>query len=161
MSLSKADKQEIKEMIREALAEPQDTVVESPTWKSEKTLKVMVDGEEHEIALNPYFECAGDGNKIIKTELTWDEAMEAQSKMPDGWRIPTRHEFVEIIEQLGQDESGSINGKLAETTGWSGNFWSTTEYNSSHAWYLYVDSSYAYVDRNLSKSLSNQVVCYR
>ena len=86
MALTKKDEERIREIIRECGADMTAVVpkIKTQTWEPGLTLLVMVDGEEHEVAMNPYFEYDEDGDK--KTEFTWDEAMEAQSKMPDGWR---------------------------------------------------------------------------
>ena len=158
MTLTKKDEARVQELIRMELAKlPSERLLSD--WEPENTLKVMIDGEEHEVALNPYYQYDEDGNK--KTEFTWDEAMKIP-KHPDGWRIPTRHEFAEIIEQLGQDDDGDINDKLTKATGWSGYFWSSTE-NASYtncAWALGVSSSNAYV-YNYDMSPSYQVVCLR
>lgn len=37
-----------------------------------------------------------------KTGFTWDEAMalEKEGKIPEGWRLPTRHEWVMFVEEF-------------------------------------------------------------
>ncbi|MBQ3306260.1 hypothetical protein IJH02_02410 [Candidatus Saccharibacteria bacterium] len=49
---------------------------------------------------------------------------------------------------------------INSATGWSGNYWSSTENNSNNAYNLNVNSSNANVNNN-NKTNSNNVVCYR
>lgn len=105
MSLTKSDKAEIKKMIQEALTEPQDTAVELPTWEPNVLKKSKMLGIE--IASENYWEIDGDGEK--KEHFTWDEAMEIEKKLPDGWRLPTRSEWVVLAEEFGVDDNGELD----------------------------------------------------
>jgi len=96
-----------------------------------------------------------------KKHFTWDEAMEAAEKVGDGWRLPTRSELVLISEEFGTDESGLFSteklcGKLglglkglyynassASSVGSGGYYWSSTAYDSTSAYRLDFNSSYA------------------
>lgn len=163
MALTKKDKEEIKKMIQEALMGPirealmrqQDTAVELTTWKPKVLKKSKMLGIE--IADKNYWEFDEDGNK--KEYFTWDEAMEIQKKLPDGWRLPTRSEWAIIAEEFGQDENGELNGtKLSEaldlplsgyrdggstlSQGSSGYYWSSVADDNNYAYFLYLSSSY-------------------
>lgn len=105
MSLTKSDKAEIKKMIREALMEPQDTAVELSAWEP----KVLKKSEmlDIEIADKNYWEYDDNGDK--KELFTWEEAMEIEGKLSDGWRLPTRSEWVVLAEEFGVDECGELD----------------------------------------------------
>lgn len=154
MTLTKSDKAEIKQMIREALMEPQDTAVELPTWEPKVLKKSKMLGIE--IASENYWEIDEDGNK--KEYFTWDEAMEIQKKLPNGWRLPTRSEWAILAEEFGQDENGELNGtKLSEALdlplsgnrnggstydqGSYGYYWSSVANNNNNAYNLNLNSS--------------------
>lgn len=82
-----------------------------------------------------------------ETEFTWDEAMalEKEGKIPEGWRLPTRHEWAMIIEEFGQDDNGAIDGDKLEnslTLDKYGYYWSSTVSGSS-SYYLHFGSSSA------------------
>ncbi len=76
-----------------------------------------------------------------KTEFTWDEAvaLEREGKIPEGWRLPTRHEWVLIAEEFGQDDNGELNeyrlSKALELVHCDdtsyGYYWSASPYTSS------------------------------
>lgn len=157
MALTKSDKAEIKQMIREALMEPQDTAVELPAWEPKVLKKSKMLGIE--IADTNYWEIDEDGNK--KEYFTWDEAMEIQKKLPNGWRLPTRSEWSILAEEFGTYENGELDGtKLSEALdlplsgyrnggstvfqGSYGYYWSSVAGNNNDAYYLNLGSSNVY-----------------
>lgn len=133
--------------------EPQDTAVELPTWEPKVLKKSKMLGIE--IASENYWEIDDDGEK--KEYFTWDEAMEIEKKLPNGWRLPTRSEWTIIAEEFGQDADGELNGgelsiglnlplfgyrngSSTHNQGSSGYYWSSTAYSSSSAYYLNLNS---------------------
>lgn len=97
---------------------------------------------------------AGDiGTEVDgKMYLTYDEAMELETKLPDGWRLPTRSEWVLLCEEFGQDENGELNGDvLAKNLDLSQNGWLSEDGDSlsvgllGYYWSSSIkDSSFAY-----------------
>lgn len=47
-----------------------------------------------------------------KVYFTYDEAMELEKNLPDGWRLPTRSEWVLLAEEFGQDEAGELDSNI-------------------------------------------------
>ena len=64
-----------------------------------------------------------------------------QGVCPDGWYVPVKSQFDGLVSKYGS------GGTLYSYFGLSSYrlFWSATQYNSSYAYYLYVDSSGASV----------------
>ena len=159
MTLTKKDKEEIVEIIKTVLKKPEELHWEStkatPTWQPEATLNLEYDGGT-KVAMNPYWEI--DENVGIKTEFTWREVQEINKKLPEGWRVATRHDFAMILEEIGRNEKDNFDGTLADKTGWSGGFWSSTSYGSAGAWGMGVGSSRALVSLGY-KTGSYGVVC--
>lgn len=95
-----------------------------------------------------------------KKHFTYDEALEIEKKLNNGWRLPTRSELVLLVEEFGQDAHGQLNtttimknlkltytgrvdnGSHGYTT--NGYWWSRTAYDSNYAYYLYGYSSYVF-----------------
>ena len=76
----------------------------------------------------------------------------AATLCPSGTGVPSQSEFQSLINAYGS------GGTIYNTTGWSGDYWSSTPYDSYRAYELYVDSSYANLyDYGRTASLS--VVC--
>lgn len=171
MSLTKKDKEEIKQLVVEAIAEcnPGAEKVEQGA-----SCFNMLDGElPEEISLEQLDKkWLENGIKSKSTGLiiapkdvdidgvttfTWDEAMRlgAEGKTPKGWRLPTRHEWALICEEFGMDEAtGELSTeKLSKALnlprdedGWlRGHFWSSTAYSgSTYAFTLNYAPSYVY-----------------
>ena len=76
----------------------------------------------------------------------------AASLCPSDTGVPTQGEFQSLINAYGSD------GTIYNTTGWSGNYWSSTPRDSSRAYGLYVGSSLAYV-HSFTRTGSVNVVC--
>lgn len=88
-----------------------------------------------------------------KTEFTWDEAMALgkEGKIPEGWRLPTRHEWVLIAEKFGQDVNGELRGdvlgpklnlKKDSYGDYYGFYWSSTAYTyATSAYHVGYDTS--------------------
>lgn len=155
MSLTKKDKEEIAKIVVDTVSNMQTVAKEiteghrnleleqlDKKWeyngiKSEST-GLIIAPEDVEI----------DG----ETAFTWDEAMalEKEGKIPEGWRLPTRHEWIMLIEEFGQDEGGAIDGsKLEKRLNLEdsyGYYWSSTAISSSQAYSLYFYSSSAYMN---------------
>lgn len=89
-----------------------------------------------------------------ETRFTWGEAMvlEKEGKIPEGWRLPTRHEWALIAEEFGQDENGELRGyvlgselNLKKDSGgdYYEYYWSSTTCSSdSYAYSLNLDTTY-------------------
>lgn len=72
-----------------------------------------------------------------KKHFTYDEALEIEKKLPDGWRLPTRSEWVLLCEEFGQKD-GLLNGDtLARNLHLNKN-----GYQIDHS--LYCSGSYGY-----------------
>ena len=91
---------------------------------------------------------------------TWGSVKSGQ-KCPSGTSMPSSSVFRTLVGKY----SG---GGLYNATGWSGYYWSSTEYGNNggdYAFYLYVNSSNAGVangsNKYYDKTNSNGVVCYR
>lgn len=55
-----------------------------------------------------------------KEYFTFDEALEIEKGLKNGWRLPTRHEWVLICEDLALDEHGTLSSqKLRDKLGLS------------------------------------------
>lgn len=81
-----------------------------------------------------------DGNWWTKTSLgtmTWTNA---KSACPSGSRLPTKDEFEAILAAY--NNSGS---SLSEATTWSGSYWSSTPYEDTNAWGIFVNGSQTYM----------------
>ena len=95
-----------------------------------------------------------------KTEFTWDEAMalEKEGKIPEGWRLPTRHEWVLIAEEFGQNENDELRGdvlgpklnlKKDSDGDYFSAYWSSTAYSSAtNAYRLGYGTTYVYPQGN-------------
>lgn len=96
-----------------------ETILSTPTgvfgrWENEsiesKLANVIVAPE------NITKELAGDigTEKEGKMYFTYDEAMELEKKVlkPNGWRLPTRSEWVMLAEEFGQDRKGVLRKDL-------------------------------------------------
>jgi hypothetical protein len=61
-------------------------------------------------------------------QMTWEESNEFAKKLGNGWRLPTKEEFVIL----------NTNQPTLETSGkislWKGGYWTSTELNESLAW---------------------------
>lgn len=93
--------------------------------------------------------------------FTWDEAMEIEKKLNNGWRLPTRSEWVLICEEFGQKNeqlssltlSKALNLRYAgycykgvfDFVGTAGYYWSRTPSSDASAYYLSVNSN-SFVD---------------
>lgn len=107
-----------------------------------------------EIAANDYWE---DNEHEKKTHFTWDEAMEIEKKLNNGWRLPTRHEWVMLAEDSGQDKNGKLSSEKLEKNlnlkkngyydgiyglvGPDGYYWSSTAYSATDAYNVYFTAS--------------------
>lgn len=157
MTLTKSDKAEIAQMIKDALAsKPEQQGADIDSWAG-RAIKSKLAGVL--IAPEDFYIVDKDGEK--KTHFTYDEAMEATKDLPDGWRLPTRHEWVLIAEEFGNDPETNnpssqallnalglgLNGFLDNDdgslygSGYRGHYWSSTVLSSSYAYYLFIGSS--------------------
>lgn len=108
-----------------------------------------------------------------KKHFTWDEAMEIEKKLNNGWRLPSRHEMVLIAEEFSRNvETDELEGKYLQknlglrlsgykstsvlyNTGTYGFYWSRTASSTTFAYYLSFDSTNIY-----PAYLSNRYVGY-
>lgn len=102
---------------------------------------------------------SGDYVEGDKKHFTFDEALEIEKKLKDGWRLPTRSEWVLICEEFGQKDgkldadtlvknlhlgrNGGIFDSTLQYAGSSGYYWSSTAYSSANAFYLYFGTNVA------------------
>lgn len=170
MSLTKKDKEEIRAIIREECGldfgeKLMKSIRRSPLKHLGKKWEDNgIKSESTGLIIAP--EDVGiDG----ETEFTWDEAMalEKEGKIPEGWRLPTRHEWIMIIEEFGQDDDGSISGGELEEKlnldffGDGSAYWSSTTANStSQAYHLRFYSSDAYMNSS-GKNYGYSVRCVK
>jgi uncharacterized protein (TIGR02145 family) len=87
---------------------------------------------------------------------TWDTA---KNSCPAGWHLPSDNEWKDMINLLGgEDVAGKelksggssgfndLPGELSSPgnyrlMGFYGTFWSSSNYDSDHAWYFYITST--------------------
>lgn len=115
-----------------------------------------------------------------KDKFTYEEALELEKSFPDGWRLPTRKEWVLICEEfalesatgllkpdliekkLGLKENGHSDcDGLRQDTDSAGCYWSRTAYNAYYAYELYFFSSNLYPSGYTHKNLGNSVRCVK
>lgn len=153
MSLTKKDKEEIRSIIREECGldfgeKLMKSIRRSPLEQLDKKWKDNgIKSESTGLIIAPE-DVEIDG----ETEFTWYEAMdlEKDGKIPEGWRLPTRHEWVMIVEEFGQDDNGAIDSnelKNSLRTDSLGNYWSSTV-SGSDSYNLYLFSSSAATNAN-------------
>lgn len=123
MALTKKDKEEVKALIKEVLGkvpaatgtmaatlgldqEPKTNC--SHTWRTDGAYSDMlgvVVAPENLVVTLP------DGTE--KKYFTFDEAQEYTTKLPDGWRLPTRSEWCILAEEFGNNpETGKLDPAL-------------------------------------------------
>lgn len=129
-------------------------------WKAEGTIKSKL--LPIEIATNDYWETnKNDSDPMVvrgkKRYFTYDEAIKI--KTDDGWRLPTRAEWMSLCIEFGEKDgdidhdaltkalglgkNGFVVSGSLEYAGYSGYYWSSTAYSSaSTAYYLYFLSGY-------------------
>jgi uncharacterized protein (TIGR02145 family) len=119
----------------------------------------------------------------------WETACDV---CPDGWHLPTDAEWTELTDYLGENAGGKLKetgtthwntpntGATNETgftalpggyrnydgsfdiVGYTGYWWSATEYNATNAWYRGMYYHNSYVNRNnLYKKVGFSVRCVR
>lgn len=127
------------------------------------------DGKRSELAkviIAPQDYVEGD-----KKFFTWDEACAIKDKLDNGWRLPTRSEWVLICEEFGQkdgclDADTLVNNLGLERHGWqdedgslrdaghNGSYWASSAYPSSlYAFNLYFNSTNVYPSSNTNRWL--------
>lgn len=97
-----------------------------------------------------------EGNK---KHFIWNDALEIEKKLNNGWRLPSRHEIALIAEEFGRNlETDKLESKYLQknlglglngyqsayslrdlNTG--GYYWSRTAYSTTLAYYLYFNST--------------------
>lgn len=136
MSLTKKDKEEIRAIIKEECGldfgeKLMESIRRSPleqlgkNWEHNGTKS-----ESTGLIISP--EDIGGGYE----DFSWDEAMGLVA--PEGWRLPTRHEWAMIIEEFGQNPDGSLNAEnFAEELRLEQEafYWSNTEHNINRCAY--------------------------
>lgn len=104
----------------------------------------------------------------------------AKNACPSGWHLPTEKEWSELIEHVGGIETagkvikpGGPYGFNAQLAGFSsigkfmmqdefGTYWTSSEYDSSHAWYVYVRSQKDAITKTyFTKSYKLSVRCIK
>lgn len=136
-------------------------------WKPNGTIKSKL--LPIEIAANDYWEAGDDNDPAVvkgkKRYFTWDEATAIKA---DGWRLPTRTEWMALCiefgekggdidhdaltKALGLGKNGYVYSGSLRRAGNYGYYWSSTAYSSA---------SYAYYLAFLSGSVSPSYGSYR
>lgn len=166
MSLTKQDKEEIAEIVKQIIGESQTNNDGEPLamnrleqldkeWR-EKGVKSDSTG----LIIAPENVITDDASLF-----TWNEAMalEEEDKIPEGWRLPTRHELAMICEEFGQNEWGRLDPqKLSSALGMTDTcYWSSTESDSDTAYTLYSNSTMVYPASSDGKCYRNNVRCVK
>ena len=162
MALTNKDREEIKEMIKEAVGGKTSTSIDFDKWHHDGKYSASTDVV---IAPEDYYEILPDGT--AKTKFTWDEAMEIEKKLPEPWHIPTRHEWVMIAEEFGYDEEHDkldpemFKEKLdLETDAFGyGHWWASSVLSDTDAYYLDLDASNMYPQFYGNKGYSFALRC--
>jgi uncharacterized protein (TIGR02145 family) len=101
----------------------------------------------------------------------------ANKAAPAGWHLPTMKEYNELFEFLGGKESAwkklttppftalyggwrSADGSKYLGKNTYGNFWSSSEYNTTYAWFMSIDNSIVYTG-NITKLGGASVRCVK
>lgn len=162
MALTKKDKEEIRHLIIEILdgIKSGEKIVEQGIHDymleqiDESWLENGIKSETAGLIIAPE-----DYTESDKKYFTWDEAMALD--LPDGWRLPTRHEWVLICEEFANGPDGRLEFPLLEKAlglkkngyydpeyekvdnqGSNGHYWSATAYSAAtYAYSLSFDSS--------------------
>lgn len=119
-----------------------------------------------EIASEDYWEYSDEDSSAVvdgkKRYFTFDEALEIEKKVGDGWRLPTRHECVLLTEEFGTEENygkfspdrleyelglhkmGYVGGSSLYNFRAYANYWSSTVYSSDNSYRLGYTSANVY-----------------
>lgn len=182
MSLTKKDKEEIKRIVAEALAEG-NKAYEEEQFKDWEDNAIYLDCG---IVLAPE-----DYHEGERKFFNWDEAMEIEKKSNGKWRLPTPKEWMMICAELGTDEDGvfdvealekntgmkrngwvwgddiddyrenSSDGDTLLSQGTNGYFWSATAKSGTHAYHLYFNSGNLNPQYNNFKGYGFAVRCVK
>lgn len=159
MPLTKKDKEEIAEMIAEALNQESKS---QKVWGKGVATRELKCGLT--IAMEDYWELDEDGQK--KTEFTYDEAMEIEKKTGGKWRVPTVVEWLQIVLELGTTEDGGLDRdklvgelNLTEDEGRYGYYWSSTVVDGNDAYSLSYGSGVLYPAYQYSRYRGWSVRC--
>ena len=83
-------------------------------------------------------------------QMTWEESNEYSKKLGNGWRLPTKEEFVILnTNQPTLETSGKI-------TLFKGGYWTSTELNESLAWQCSFEFGY-YQEYYSKNTLANAI----
>jgi uncharacterized protein (TIGR02145 family) len=104
----------------------------------------------------------------------------AKTACPSGWHLPTDKEWSELIENLGGVstagkviKTGGSSGFNAQLGGFSsigrfmmiddfGTYWTSSEYDGTHAWYVYIRSQADAITKTyFTKSYKLSVRCVK
>lgn len=105
-----------------------------------------------------------------KEEFTYDEALDLEKSLPDGWRLPTRKEWVLICEEFAwNDKTKDLDSKLLASKikipighYIYKSYWSRTANSSTDAYLLDLDSSgNLYPANSDSRCYGNSVRCVK
>ena len=114
-----------------------------------------------------------------KKYFTYDEALEVEKNLEDGWRLPTRHEWALICEEFACNDEGRLDAKLLTDVlglglnGWvgtsgeehdvgsEGNYWSSTTTSAGRAYSLTFNISTVYPSNNSNRYLGFPLRCVR
>lgn len=129
-------------------------------WKPEDTIKSKLANVE--IASNDYWESSEEDSEMVvdgkKIYFTFDEAVEIEKKLGNGWRLPTRHEWSLICEEFANDQNtgelcpamlgkklelnknGYIDDDSIEGSDSDAFYWSSTAFSSNFAYNLDFNS---------------------
>lgn len=97
--------------------------------------------------IKPEFEAFEVYHEDLEGHYTWREAKKACAKLGAGWRLPTKEELHEMYEK--RDMVGGFTPFY---------YWSSTEFDSSSAWFQHFSSGIQYHDFKGNYSLSVRAV---
>lgn len=130
-------------------------------WKPKGTIKSKL--LPIEIATNDYWEPSD--SMVVRGKKRYFTYGEAMGINVDGWRLPTRAEWMALCiefgekdgdinssvlsESLGLKKNGAVISGSLRNAGYYGYYWSSTAYSSAnYAYYLYFDSGYVNPSNN-------------
>lgn len=112
-----------------------------------------------------------------KKHFTFEEALQINRELKDGWRLPTRSEWALICEEFGQKDgeldadtlvnnltlgkNGYVYSGSLYCAGSYGNYWSSTANSSTNAYYLLFHSSSVYPSLSNYRYFGRSVRCVR
>ena len=96
-----------------------------------------------------------DGKK--NTELLVKAGLNIE--LPEGYYMPSLGELVVMRRNI-EEVNDCLKLVGGDEFDMGSNYWSSTEYNSSYAWYVYFNSGYVYYNSKNSRSVTRAVAAF-